>query len=79
MKTLFYKYKRYVNLVLLWLPIIIYRTCFWISTTTNIFPDSYSYMTYPFSSLIMGRLSARTPVYPFVIRVFLKFMGEAYY
>ena len=79
MKTLFYKYKRYVNLVLLWLPIIIYRTCFWISTTTNIFPDSYSYMTYPFSSLIMGRLSARTPVYPFVIRVFLKIMGEAYY
>lgn len=79
MKTLFYKYKRYVNLVLFWLPIIIYRICFWISTTTNIFPDSYSYMTYPFSSLIMGRLSARTPVYPFVIRVFLKIMGEAYY
>lgn len=79
MKTLFYKYKKYVNLALLWIPIIIYRICFWFSTKVNICPDSGGYMTYSFSSLVLGKLSGRTPVYPLLIRIFLKLMGEAGY
>ena len=73
------KYKKYLNLIILWLPIIIYRISFWASTEVYVFPDSEGYIGYVFSNLFYGRLSDRTPIYPLVIRILLKMVGETYY
>ena len=72
-------YKKSANAVFFWTPILIYRVLFFLSTQVMIYPDSRGYMNYPFSNFIHGQLSGRTPVYPFVIRVFQKLVGDMYY
>lgn len=71
--------KKNFQKVILWLPIILYRLYFWLITEVKVFPDSNAYIGYPFSSLIQGQLNGRTPIYPLVIRIFLKLFGEIQY
>lgn len=72
-------YKNYLRKCAFWVPIILYRMCFFASTKVKTFPDSTGYIKYQFGNLLHGQLNGRTPIYPFVIRLFMKIVGETYY
>lgn len=66
--------------LLFWVPIVIYRILFYVTTKPKLFPDSYGYIGYSFSKLFFyGELNGRTPIYPLVLKTFVKVIGSKYY
>ena len=73
------KYNKYIKIFIIFLPIVLYRIYFLLSTNVATFPDSNAYMHYPFSHVIRGYMNGRTPLYPLIVRICLKIIGETYY